>query len=57
MATATREGGSGPEPADEDVVRERDWEALLADGKLYRFCYLRDGVIALAPSDCTGTFA
>jgi hypothetical protein len=32
-------------------LRDWDWEALRANGKLHLFCYLRDGVVALAPFD------
>ena len=34
-------------------LRDWDWEAIRAGGKLHLFCYLRDGVIALAPFEFT----
>ena len=34
-----------------DATREWDWEGIRIGGKLHLYCYLRDGVVALAPFD------
>jgi len=34
-----------------DAERDWDWEGIVAGGKLYLFCYLRDRVLRLAPFD------
>ena len=38
-------------PAGRDATREWDWEGIRIGGKLHLYCYLRDGVVALAPFD------
>jgi hypothetical protein len=32
-----------------DAARDWDWEGIRVGGKLHLYCYLSDGVVALAP--------